>query len=139
LTWKALLRIVMNKAYRAFWTCKAPLNKTWDLKPTVVHWIYTMVIKPTLTYSSTVWWQKVRYLSRTDLSQLQRLACLAIREAMEVLLGHPSLHMTILMEAKAGIYRLMCNREDLNPLTFITPKNLGTWIMNPSHTWGLTG
>jgi hypothetical protein len=39
LTWKAQLRIVMNKAYRAFWTHKGTFGKTWGLKPRVVHWI----------------------------------------------------------------------------------------------------
>jgi hypothetical protein len=70
---------VMNMAYRAFWTCKGTFDKTWGLKPRVVHWIYTMVIRPILTYSSTVWWLRIRYnVSRTELSEIQRLACLAI-------------------------------------------------------------
>ena len=60
---------VMNKAYRAFWTCKGTFGKTWGLKPRVVHWIYTMVIRPALTCGSTVWWPWVRYnVSRTELS-----------------------------------------------------------------------
>jgi hypothetical protein len=60
----------MNKAYRALWTCKGTFGKTWGLKPRVVYWIYTMVIRPVLTYGSTVWWLKVRYsVSRTELSK----------------------------------------------------------------------
>jgi hypothetical protein len=31
LTWKAQLKNVMNKAYRAFWTCKGTFGKTWGL------------------------------------------------------------------------------------------------------------
>jgi hypothetical protein len=49
LTWKAQLKNVMNKAYRPFWTCKGTSGKTWGLKPRVVHWIYTMVMRPVLT------------------------------------------------------------------------------------------
>jgi hypothetical protein len=79
LTWKAQLKNVMNMAYRAFWTCKGTFGKTWGQKPRLVHWIYTMVIRPVSTYDSTVWWLRVRYdVSRTELSKIQRLACLAI-------------------------------------------------------------
>jgi hypothetical protein len=65
----------MHKAYRAFWTCKSTFGKTWGLKPRVVHWIYTMVIRLILTYGSTVWWSRVRYnVSRTELSKIQRIS-----------------------------------------------------------------
>jgi hypothetical protein len=47
----------LNKAYGAFWTVGAHL-----VKPAVaVHWIHTMLIRPVLTYSSTVWWPSARY------------------------------------------------------------------------------
>jgi hypothetical protein len=54
LTWKAQLKSGMNKAYTAFWTSTGTSGNTWGLKPRVVHWIYTMVIRPVLTYGSTV-------------------------------------------------------------------------------------
>ena len=41
LTWKIQLNTVLNKTYRAFRTCKGTFCKTWCLKPSVVHWIYT--------------------------------------------------------------------------------------------------
>jgi len=41
LTWKVQLNTVSNKTYRAFRTCKGTFYKTWCLKPSVVHWIYT--------------------------------------------------------------------------------------------------
>jgi hypothetical protein len=120
LTWKAQLRNVINKAYRAFWTYKGTSDKTWGLKPRVVYWIYTMMIRPILTSGSMVWWPRVRFkVSRTELSKLQRLASLAIKwvmkmtptAAMEVLLGLPPLHVMIETEALAGIYRLMFNQQ----------------------------
>jgi hypothetical protein len=86
----------------------------------VVPWIYTTVIRPVLIYGFTVWWPRVRYdVSRTELSKIQRSACLAITgmmkmtptAAMEVLLGIPPLHVMIEAEAQAGIYRLMCNQQ----------------------------
>jgi hypothetical protein len=36
-TWKTQLRNVINKAYRAFWTCRGTFGKIWDLKPQVLH------------------------------------------------------------------------------------------------------
>jgi hypothetical protein len=120
LTWKAQLKNVMNKADRTFCTCKGTFGKTWGLKPRVVYWIYTMVIRQILTYSSMIRWPRVRYkVSEAELSRLQRLACLAITWAMkttptapmEVLLGLPPLHVMIEGEAQGGIYRLMCNQQ----------------------------
>jgi hypothetical protein len=40
---------VINKAYRPFLTCKGTFGKTWGMKLRVVHWIYTMAIRPVLT------------------------------------------------------------------------------------------
>jgi hypothetical protein len=107
---------VINKAYRAFWTCKGTFGKTWGLKPKALHWIYIMIIRPILTYSAMVGWMRV---SMRELNRLQRLACLAIMgamkttptAAMEVLLGLPPLHVITEAEAQAGIYRLICNQQ----------------------------
>jgi hypothetical protein len=72
LTWKTQLGNVINKAYRAFWTCKGTFGITWGLKPKVLHWIYIMIIRPILTYSATVWWMRVNYnVSRMELNKLQ--------------------------------------------------------------------
>jgi hypothetical protein len=77
------------------------------------------MIRPISTYSS-LWWLRVRYnVSRTGLSKLQRLACLAITgamkmtptAAMEVFLGLPPLHVMTEAEVQAGIYRLMCTQQ----------------------------
>jgi len=63
LTWKTQLKNLITKADRAFWTCTGTSGKIWGLKPRVVHWIYTMVVRPILTYGSTVWWLRVRKMS----------------------------------------------------------------------------
>jgi hypothetical protein len=102
LTWKKQLDSVINKAYRAFWTCRGMFGRTWGLRSQVVYWIYTMVVRPIVTYAATVWWPRIKYgTSRAELSKLQRMACLGITGAMrtapaaaiEVLLGLPPLHL----------------------------------------------
>jgi hypothetical protein len=61
LTWKNKLDKVINKAYKAFWTCRGTFGKTWGLKPKVIYWIYTMVVRPIVTYAVTVWWPRVKF------------------------------------------------------------------------------
>jgi hypothetical protein len=83
-------------------------------------------------YGSMVWWQRVRYnVSKTELSKLQRLACLAITGAihmtptagMEVLLGLQPLHVATEAGAQPGAYRLMCTQQwRLNLITSVTPQ-----------------
>jgi len=96
LTRKAQEQSVMNKAYWAFWTCKSTFGKTWGLKSRVVHWIYTMVFRTILIYGSMVWRQRVRYnVSKTELSMLQRLACLAITGVIQMT---PTAEMGVLLD-----------------------------------------
>jgi hypothetical protein len=62
---------VIDKVYKAFWTCTGTFEKTWKLKPEVVYWIYTAVVRPIVTYAATIWWPRVkRKLSQTELSKL---------------------------------------------------------------------
>jgi hypothetical protein len=96
MTWKRQLDNVINRAYRAFWTCRGTFGKTWGLRPQVMYWIYTVVVRPIVTYAATVWWPRMKYgTSRAELTKLQRMACLGITAAirttptaaLEVLLG----------------------------------------------------
>jgi hypothetical protein len=104
LTWKARLKNVMTKVCRDFWTCKGTFGKTWSLKPQILLWMYTMVMKPMLTYGSTVWWPRVVCkVSRMEL----RLAYQRGNEdgptaAVEVLLRLSSLHVTTEAEAQGS-------------------------------------
>jgi hypothetical protein len=60
---------VTNKAYRTLLTCRGPFGITWGLRSKVVHWIYTMVVRPIVTYAATVWWLRIRArISRAKLS-----------------------------------------------------------------------
>jgi hypothetical protein len=94
-------------------------RKTWRLKSKVINWIYTAIVRPTVTTAS-VWWTRTKLkTSRVELSKLQRMACLGIigpirtasTTAMEVLLGLPPLCLQLEMKAKVGIYRLYCSDQ----------------------------
>jgi hypothetical protein len=68
---------VTNKAYGTYWTCRGTFGETWGLKPKVMYWIYTMVVRPIVIYAATVWWPRFKFKTRkTELSKLQRMACL---------------------------------------------------------------
>jgi hypothetical protein len=70
---KKQLDRVTNKAYRAFWTCRGMFRRIWGLRSKVMHWIYTVVIRPIVIYAATVWWPRVEVrTSRAELSKLQR-------------------------------------------------------------------
>jgi hypothetical protein len=60
LTWKKQLHKVIDKAYKSFWTCRGTFGKTWGLKPKVVYWIHTVVVRPIVTYAATIWWHRVK-------------------------------------------------------------------------------
>jgi hypothetical protein len=74
-------------------------GKTWGLKPKVIYWIYTVVLRPIVTYAATMWWFRIKFKT----SKLQRMACLGIlgamrtatTAAMEVLLGLPPLYLQL--------------------------------------------
>jgi len=54
----------------------------WGLGPKVVHWLFVAIVRPTISYTSLVWWpgcQTAR--TKNKLSKVQRLACLGITGA----------------------------------------------------------
>jgi hypothetical protein len=88
------------------------------LKPKVMCWIYTMVVRPMLTYAATVWCPRFNFkASKVELSKLQKMACFGIivimktapTAAIAVLIGLCPLHLQLEAVARAGIYRLYCS------------------------------
>lgn len=118
LTFDSHLEKVTTKATRALWACRSMVGKKWGLKPYMMRWLYTKVVRPTITYASLIWWHKTNragFISK--LSKLQRLACLGITgamittptAAMEMLLDLPPLHLVMRAEALGAAYRLNIN------------------------------
>jgi hypothetical protein len=60
-------------AYKAFWTCRGTFGKTWGLKPKVIYCIYTVAVRPMVTYAATIWRPGVKLkTSQAELSKLQK-------------------------------------------------------------------
>jgi hypothetical protein len=106
----------MQKASIAFWQCRKAIGKTWGLKPKVVYWIYSSVVRTILTYAALLYYMKKA--SQISVSQktahLQRLACVNVTgsmhstptAALEVVLMLPPLGIYIEGEASQVIYKL---------------------------------
>lgn len=115
LSWNQHLDKIIRKSEITFSIIRRMYGKTWGLKPKMVHYLYTKVIRPTITYASLIWWSKTRQTSAINkLSRLQRMACLAITgglrstptTSMEVLLDLPPLDILIRAEARMALYRI---------------------------------
>lgn len=109
-----------NKSIKAFWQCRRAFGKTWGLSPKVIYWIYTVMIRPMLTFGSLVWWPRARLkTSAAMLQKVQRLACMCITgaiktaptSALETFLNLPPLALFIEGEALSTALRMLDNNE----------------------------
>ncbi|XP_050543369.1 uncharacterized protein LOC126906681 [Daktulosphaira vitifoliae] len=108
------------------WTCSRALEKTWGLKPRVMYWLYTSVIKPMILYGALVKW--IRTALDTDRKELSRIhdamaITTALRTtptvALEALIGLPLLHLEVKAHPKAEALRF---------------HNLGMWTLESDTT-----
>ncbi|XP_050522055.1 uncharacterized protein LOC126894808 [Daktulosphaira vitifoliae] len=128
LKWKSHVESRIKKAMTPLWTCSRALGKTWGLKPRVMYWLYTSVIKPMILYGALVWWTRTALITaRKELSRIQRMAAIAITGALrttptvalEALIGLPPLHLEVKAHAKATALRF---------------HNLGMWTLESDTT-----
>jgi len=55
----------------------------WGMKPMEVRWLYVAIFRPTISFSSLVWWPGCQTASaKRRLSKVLRLACLEITGAI---------------------------------------------------------
>ena len=67
LSWKTHLHNVLAKASKTFWALKCLIGKNWGLTPSMILDIYKLIVRPTITYASLVWWQIVDTKGGIDL------------------------------------------------------------------------
>lgn len=77
LSWKRNVEERMKKGVNAFYICRKMFGRKWGLQPKLIHWLYTAVVRPIITYGALVWWEamnKRTYVGR--LAKVQRLAAI---------------------------------------------------------------
>ena len=82
LTWKPHIIRITRKATTALMQCRQIVGKTWGIKPSMMKWIYTAMIRPIMWYACVSWAGGLnkKYLVR-KLTKEQRLAQLMISSA----------------------------------------------------------
>lgn len=115
LTWKHHIQESMLKARRIYFSVKRMFSSTWGLKTQLIRWLYTIVVRPVISYGCIVWWRRSQLVTaQRELQQLQRLVCIgasgALRTtptaALEVLLDLPPLHLYLKQQATTAFWRL---------------------------------
>ena len=115
--------------------CRQIVCKSWGLKPPIMKWIYTAMIRPIVTYACVSWVGGVNKLYlKKKLVKVQRLACLMISSAfpstptgaLEMLLNITPIDEFIMAEAVRGSYRI--SRGGLWPT-----KPVGSFGKTKSH------
>jgi len=56
MTWKELVDVKVRKAQNSMWACRRACGVTRGLRPRVVHWLYVAIIRPFVSFASSVWW-----------------------------------------------------------------------------------
>ncbi|XP_039303505.1 uncharacterized protein LOC120357389 [Solenopsis invicta] len=69
----------------ALHTCRRLFGRNWGpLTPNMIHWSYTAIIRPMVTYAAVVWLPKTKQrTAQQQLQKIQRLACLSITGAIK--------------------------------------------------------
>ena len=82
LTWKPHITRKIRKATTALMQCRQIVGKTWGIRPSMMKWIYTAMIRPIMSYAGVSWAGgfKKKYLVKR-LEKVQRLACLMVSSA----------------------------------------------------------
>ena len=84
LTWKPHFTRITRKATTALMQCRQIVLITWRIKPFMMKWIYTAMIRSIMWYACVSWAGGLdkKYLVR-KLTKVQRLACLMISSAFD--------------------------------------------------------
>ncbi len=77
LLWKFHFRKKIDSARALLFNMWNALGTTWGLKPYLIHWIYTGIVRPAKTYGSMTWAHSITH--KGQLAKLRRLHGLALR------------------------------------------------------------
>lgn len=120
LNWNTHVENKINSGHKILNQCRRMVGKQWGIKPKIMRWLYTMVVRPSLTYASLVWWPRTElHTTQNELQKFQRIANLAITgcmrttpsAALEIILGTPPLHVYIKQEAAMSALRIRSSNQ----------------------------
>jgi ribonuclease HI/retron-type reverse transcriptase len=77
LKWMLHFSKKMQMAKGLLFKTKNALGITWGLKPHLLRWVYTGIVRPAITYGSLAWSHAVRY--KSQLNQLRKVHGLVLR------------------------------------------------------------
>lgn len=115
LTWREHVDVKMRKAHNLLWACRRACVVRWGLKPKLVHWPYTAIVRPSISFASLVQCPGCQMAgAKKRLSKVQILVCLGITGAirttpigaMETLTGLHPLDLAIQGEARSVAHHL---------------------------------
>lgn len=118
LTWIRHVEYKSKSAICALWQCRNAICSSWGLRPKIVKWIYTGIIRPFLDYACVAWSKAASTSAGVKaLTKVNRLACLLITGAMkststlslEMLTGILPLSLHIKKLALRACARLSCS------------------------------
>ena len=82
LTWGAHCTKKMRTCANVMLSCRRAVGRTWGLKPKVMRWIYTAIVRPMISYGALVWLPAIIRQGRVkQLEQIQRMGCCMITSA----------------------------------------------------------
>jgi len=58
LNWNQHLQKIINKVETTFTVARRTSGKKWGLRPNMVHWLYSRVVRPSILHGALVWWPK---------------------------------------------------------------------------------
>ena len=154
LNWNQHLQKIIRKTQTTFALVRRTCSRNWGLRPNMVHWLYTRVIRPSILYGALVWWPKViQKTTKTQLGRIQRMAYLAITgaikstptAALEVLLNLIPLNLLIMAEVRMALYRLsipnyskifnvIIDKDYWRNKDPVLPKDVLIWFTDGSRT-----
>ena len=83
LNWNEHVRKQTKKAKMILMQCRRVIGPTWGLNPRTARWIYTSIVRPTLSYGAMVWANAMLTKSNKDeMMKVQRLALKMVTGAL---------------------------------------------------------
>ena len=116
LLWNRHIKNITSKATKALMICRRLAGNRWGCAPNILRWMYTMIVRPMITYGAVAWYTKLEQrTARQNLCKVQRLACICITgamrtcptAAMEVILDLTPLHIVVGSYANATMIRMV--------------------------------